>query len=275
MSNEDFDSVKSSKLALTARALIVEMHSRAKSSHVGSALSVVDILAVIYSGGSNICLEMKDKSDRDIIILSKGHATSALYAILATKQFFPKDWLQRYYSDGAELGGHATSWGVPGIELSTGSLGHGLPYGLGIQLSRKIDGIAGQTIVIISDGECNEGTTWESALIASHHNLKNLTVIIDKNGLQGLGFTEDILNLGSLEEKFRTFGWYVLSIDGHNHAEIFKSLKDNSSDKPKCIIANTVKGKGVSFMENQIAWHYKSPSPEELRSALELLRELT
>ena len=254
------------RLSLEAKIEILKMTHRAKASHVGSALSVVDVLSVLYSGIANIKPESFERSDRDIVILSKGHAASALYAVLALRGYFPKSWLDSYCNDDAPLGGHVTFRGVPGVELSTGSLGHGMPYGTGIALSRKRSGAQGRVFVILSDGECDEGTTWESAMIANHFELNNLTVVIDRNHIQSLAYTEQTLKLEPFAEKWKAFGWNVLQIDGHNHEELSQAL--SRSDGPFCVIANTVKGKGISFMEDKVLWHYKSPNNEELDSAL-------
>ena len=255
------------ELAFRARREILKMTSAAGASHVGSALSVVDILATLYSGAAHISKDLVVKPDRDVIILSKGHSAAALYAILSLKDFFPHEWLERYCKNGAQLGGHVTSKHVPGIELSTGSLGHGLPYGTGIALSRKRSGTLGRVFVILSDGECDEGTTWESALIANHHDLDNLVVVIDRNGIQSLASTEETLQLEPLSEKWKSFGWNVLICNAHDFRELSEALKEGSNG-PTCIIANTTKGNGVSFMENSVLWHYRSPGSEELNEAL-------
>jgi len=247
------------------------MSHLAKSSHVASALSVVDILSVLYAGSANISKNNSLNVDRDIVILSKGHAASALYSVLALQDFFPKDWLSSYCKNGSFLGGHVTFGSVPGVELSTGSLGHGLPYGLGIAMSRKRSGIKGRVFVVLSDGECNEGTTWESAMLANHHHLENLVVIIDRNRIQSLSTTESTLKLEPLIDKWEAFGWDTESISGHDYEEISKSLENQN--KPKCLIANTTKGKGVSFMENSVLWHYKSPNEPEIELALQQLNE--
>ena len=259
-----------SDLALAARREIITMTAAAKASHVGSALSVVDILSVLYSGSANSTPENLETIDRDIVILSKGHAASALYSVLALQGFFPMDWLKKYCENDAPLGGHVTSKGVPGVELSTGSLGHGLPYGLGIAMSRKMSGISGRVFVVMSDGECDEGTTWESAMIANHHNLDNLVVIIDRNRIQSLTFTEDTLKLEPFEDKWKAFGWETRVENGHNHQTLSKAL--NKSSKPLCVIAETTKGKGVDFMENSVLWHYKSPAEEDVKSAFSQLK---
>ena len=254
------------ELAFQARQEILKMTSKAKASHVGSALSVIDILSVIYSGVANIDPRNMDKNDRDIVILSKGHAASAIYSILALKGFFSLQWLEDYCGNGAPLGGHVTSKGVPGVELSTGSLGHGLPYGLGIALSRKKSELPGRIFVVMSDGECDEGTTWESALLANHHELDNLTVVIDRNGIQSLKETELTLRLEPFAQKWKSFGWDVHEIDGHDYQELARCLIQQS--KPTVVIAKTTKGKGVSFMENSVLWHYRPPNDEELSRAL-------
>lgn len=254
-------------LAKSARIEILNMTSLAKASHVASSLSVIDLLAVLYSGIANVTPDNHEKADRDIVILSKGHAAAAIYSVLALKKFFDSSWLDNYCGDGAQLGGHVTSTGVPGVELSTGSLGHGLPYGLGIAISRKLTKSPGNIFIIMSDGECDEGTTWESALIANHYNLNNLCVIIDRNRIQSLDYTESTIALEPFIDKWRSFGWDVIEVDGHNYLSLAESMSKKSS-KPKCIIANTIKGKGVDFMENTVLWHYKSPNDEELSSAI-------
>jgi len=259
-----------SELALAARREIIKMTASARASHVGSALSVVDILSVLYSKGANITPENFESVDRDIVILSKGHAASALYSVLALQGFFPMDWLQKYCQNDAPLGGHATSKGVPGVELSTGSLGHGLPYGLGIAMSRKISGVAGRVFVVMSDGECDEGTTWESAMIANHHKLDNLIVIVDRNRIQSLTFTEDTLQLEPFEDKWKAFGWETRVENGHDYETLSRALIESS--KPLCVIAETTKGKGVDFMENSVLWHYKSPAEEDVKSAFSQLK---
>jgi transketolase len=255
-----------SELALAARREIITMTAAAKASHVGSALSVVDILSVLYTGGANTTPENLNSADRDIVILSKGHAAAALYSVLSLQGFFPNEWLRRYCENNAPLGGHVTSNGVPGVELSTGSLGHGLPYGLGIAMSRKMSGVPGRVFVVMSDGECDEGTTWESAMIANHHNLDNLIVVIDRNRIQSLTFTEQTLKLEPFEEKWKAFGWETRIENGHDYETLLKAF--GKSSKPLCVIAETTKGKGVDFMEDSVLWHYKSPAEEDVERAL-------
>ena len=254
------------KLSTRARREILRMTSKSGASHVGSALSVVDILSQLYSGFANIHPENVKDENRDIVIVSKGHSAAALYSVLALQNFFPMNWLDGYCQDDGFLGGHVTSKGIPGVELSTGSLGHGFPYGAGIALSRKLDNLAGNVYIVMSDGECDEGTTWESAMLANHHELKNLTVIVDRNRIQSLGDTEETLKLEPFAAKWIAFGWKVEEINGHSFMEMDRAL--SAIGGPKCIIANTTKGKGVDFMENSVLWHYKSPNSSELTDAL-------
>jgi transketolase len=253
-------------LAQKARISILTITHSAQVSHVASALSVVDILAAIYSRSSAPTPDKVSSAVREIVILSKGHAAAALYSILAELDFFPATWLKSYSGDSAHLGGHVTSKDVPGVELSTGSLGHGLPYGLGIAISRKQSGIESPVIVVISDGECNEGTTWESALIANRFKLTNLIVIIDRNRIQSLDFTENTMPLDPLGDKWKSFGWEVSEVDGHSIEDIQSAIA--TREACKVIIANTTKGKGVTFMENTVKWHYKSPNDSELELAI-------
>ena len=258
------------KLALAARYEIISMTNIGKASHVGSALSVVDILSVLYTGSASIHPKNIDKENRDVVILSKGHSASALYSILALQGFFAREWLETFCKNGAPLGGHVT-FGPPGVELSTGSLGHGLPYGLGIAISRKKNRVRGRVFVVISDGECDEGSTWESAMIANHHNLDNLVVVIDRNGLQSLANTEDTLKLEPLADKWVAFGWETRIVNGHDYVQLQESTE--ISTRPLCIVANTTKGKGVKFMEDSVLWHYRSPNDEEAQNAVIQLNE--
>lgn len=248
------------RIALHSRLSILRMTHKAKASHVGSSLSVVDILSTLYSGFLSLGLDGKDR-----FILSKGHAAAALYAVLAEVSLIPHSWLDTYCNNGAALGGHVTSEGVPGVILSTGSLGHGLPYAVGIAQGIKMNQDIGRVFVVISDGECDEGTTWESALIASQFKLDNLCLIIDRNRIQSLGPTEDTIGLEPLDQKWESFGWDVRVVDGHNYIAIENALEKTT--KPLVVIANTIKGKGVSFMENSVLWHYKSPNEENFKIA--------
>lgn len=262
----DSSTIDTEALALAARKSVLQMTHVAQSSHVGSALSVIDILAVLYSGSAKVSPETSDSPDRDCVIFSKGHAASALYAILALRGFYPTSLLEGFCADGGQFGGHITHHGKPGVELSTGSLGHGLPYGLGVAMSQKKRGSSARTFIVMSDGECDEGTTWESALLAHQFGLNNLTVIIDRNRIQSLTFTEDTVALEPFADKWRAFNWSVRTVDGHSHKELAAALE--TQDRPLCIIAETTKGKGVSFMENKVLWHYRPPSVQDLEAAL-------
>lgn len=257
-------------LATRIRAQVVTMSHRARSSHVGSSLSIADLLAVLYGEVLNIDPSDTDNPDRDRFILSKGHGCSAVYAVLTELGFFPKEWLDSYLQDGSHLFGHITHHGVPGVEASTGSLGHGLAIGCGMALAGKHDGRDYRVFVLLSDGECDEGATWEAALFASHHQRDNLVAIVDYNKIQAFGDVKEVLQLEPLAEKWRAFGWAAQEINGHAFQQIERALLSIPFEpgRPSCIIAHTVKGKGVSFMENQLAWHYKYPNAEELDQAL-------
>jgi len=255
------------------RRKIINISHLKKASHIGTSLSIVDILAYIYSNILNISVSTVSSPDRDRLILSKGHGCLALYTVLEYFKFFSSSILDTYSDNGSPLMGHATKDCVPGVEASAGSLGHGLALSCGIALAGKHDKRQYKVYTILGDGECNEGTIWESALFASHHKLDNLTVIVDYNKLQGMGYVKDILNLEPFAKKFEAFGWAVREIDGHNLNEIdetFSSLPFNDG-KPSLILAHTLKGKGVSYMEDNIDWHYKSPDENQIRQAFEEL----
>ncbi len=257
-------------LAKRIRLATLRMICNAKSSHLGSAFSMADLLAVLYSRILRVDPNAPEWPDRDRFILSKGHACAPLYAVLAERGFFPKEWLDDFYLDGARLAGHATHLGVPGVEVSTGSLGHGLPMACGMALTGKRDACAHRIFTLLSDGECDEGSTWEAALFASHHRLDNLVSIVDYNKIQSLGTVAEVLDLEPFAAKWQAFGWSVREIDGHNLEEIEGTLKSVPFEhaKPSCVVAHTVKGKGVSFMENQLLWHYRSPDTDEMAKAL-------
>jgi transketolase len=225
----------------------------------------VDILAVLYENILRVDPARPEWPDRDRFILSKGHACAGLYAVLAEQGFFPESWLDEFFANGGRLAGHATHWGVPGVEVSTGSLGHGLSLGCGMALAGKRDRLSYRVFVMLSDGECDEGSTWEAALFAPHHGLDNLVAIVDYNKIQSFGRVNDVLGLTPFAAKWESFGWSVSEIDGHDHAQIEQTLSrvPHANGKPTCVIANTIKGKGVSFMEDKILWHYRCPDAEE------------
>lgn len=256
-------------VASECRKSILRMCFASGASHVGSALSSVDILSTLYANHAKVGPGRSVDSNRDMIVLSKGHAVVALYSVLAECEYFPRSWLDTYGIDGSLLSGHPTVGSVPGVEFSTGSLGHGLPFGCGVALGRRKQGVKMQVYVVISDGECDEGSTWESALFAAHHELDNVTVLIDRNGIQSLGSTEETLALEPLDDKWRSFGWHVQTVDGHNHDALKSALVLANADcRPSVIICTTTKGKGVSFMENSVLWHYRSPDEEQYVAAL-------
>lgn len=252
------------------RVRAMRMIYRAKSSHLGSAFSMTELLAVLYTKILKVDPIRPDWQDRDRFILSKGHACSAYYVVLAERGFFPKEWLDEFYMDGGHLAGHVTHVGIPGVEFSTGSLGHGLPVACGMAYAAKKDGLKHRVFALLSDGECDEGSNWEAALFAPHHKLDNLTLIIDYNKIQSLGTVKEVLDLDPFADKWKAFGWSVIEIDGHNFQQIENALTNIPSEpgKPTCVIAHTVKGKGVSFMEDKLLWHYRCPDEKEMNSAL-------
>ncbi len=262
------------KTATEIRKKILDMKLMSQGSHIGSALSCVDILTVLYFKILKLNTKNSKSQDRDRFLLSKGHAASALYATLAQRGFFSEDVLETYCQNGSKLAGHVIKDCVPGIEVSTGSLGHGLPIGIGMAIAAKKSKKNYRVFVLLSDGECDEGSNWEAALFASHHKLDNLIAIIDYNKIQSFGRTNEVLNLEPLAQKWKSFGWQVKEINGHNFKELEKTLlrMPFKKDSPNIIIAHTIKGKGVSFMEDKLEWHYKSPTKEQYDLAL---KELT
>ena len=251
----------SEQLAWKIRRHGIEMTHLSGGSHIGSVLSVADILAVLYNDVLNVYPDKPNAPERDRVILSKGHAGAAIYAALAEKGFFSVEELKTHYQNGSRLSGHVSHKGVPGVDFSTGSLGHGLPVGVGMAMAAKMDSNNYRVYVILGDGECDEGSVWESALVANHYQLDNLVAVIDHNKMQSLDFCENTIKLNPFADKWRSFGWNVIDIDGHKHEELKKAFNEakNVKGKPTVIIANTVKGKGVSFMENDILWHYRFP----------------
>jgi transketolase len=230
---------------------------------------MADLLAVIYAAVLRIDPRAPTEPTRDRFILSKGHGAAILYAVLAERGFFPPAWLDSYTEAGSTLLAHA-SHHVPGVELSTGSLGHGLPVGCGFALAAKRERGSQRTYVLLSDGELDEGSTWEAVLFAAHHELDNLVAIVDYNKIQSLGRVEEVLTLEPLADKWRAFGWQVIELDGHDHARILAAFQSASASRgrPVVLLAHTVKGKGVRYMEDQLAWHYRSPTAEQLEQGL-------
>ncbi|HUQ19466.1 MAG TPA: transketolase [Gemmatimonadaceae bacterium] len=258
------------ELAKRIRRHAVRMTNLGGSSHVGSVLSMADIVAVLYGGIMHIDPLHPEKPERDRFILSKGHAGAGIYAALAESGFFPIEWLEKHCSDGSVLSGHVSHKGVPGVELSTGSLGHGLPVGAGMAYGAKLDEAERRVFVLLSDGECDEGSTWEAILFAAHHKLDNLTAIVDYNKIQSLATVAETLALEPFADKWKAFGWSVVEADGHDHHALYTELSDlpKATGKPTVVIAHTVKGKGVSFMERSVLWHYRTPRGSEYDEAL-------
>lgn len=257
------------ELAYRIRRHCVEMTGRANASHIGSSLSMADLLAVLYAEVLRFDPRRPEWADRDRFILSKGHGCAALYAVLAECGYFPLAELETYYRNGTRLAGH-TMHNIEGVELSAGSLGHGLPVGTGIALAAKRDGKSHRVFCMLSDGECDEGSVWEPALFAPQHKLDNLVVLIDYNKIQSLGNVADVIDLAPLAEKWRAFGWGAREIDGHDIGAIQEALGSLPfvPGRPSCIVAHTVKGKGVGYMEHKLLWHYRAPRGQDLETAL-------
>jgi transketolase len=236
---------------------------------------MADVLAVLYARVLRVDPAAPSWRDRDRFILSKGHGGAGVYACLAECGFFPVERLQGHYQDGSDLSGHVSHKGIPGVDLSTGSLGHGLSVAAGMALAAKRSGAAHRVFAVLSDGECDEGSTWEAALFAGHHALDHLTAVIDYNKIQALGTTKETLDLEPFGAKWEAFGWSVQELDGHDHRALEESLRavPFQEGRPSCVIAHTVKGKGVSFMENSVLWHYRTPLGDELADALRELGE--
>jgi len=263
----------SEALAAEIRCDVLEMVHRARAAHVASSLSVADVLAVLYSEVLRHRPDDPGWAGRDRLILSKGHAAAAGYAALARSGYFGVELLEEYCENDSPLAGHVTaSVDAPGVELSTGSLGHGLPVGAGMALHASRAAAGHRVFVVLSDGECDEGSTWEAALFSAHHNLANLCVVVDYNRIQSFGRVEDVLGLEPLADKWRAFGWDVQEVDGHDHGALQSALGATHPTKPRVIVARTVKGKGVSFMEDDLLWHYRSPDDEQLAKALAEVR---
>lgn len=258
------------QLANRIRKHAVRMTSLGGSSHIGSILSISDILSVLYGSVLNYKANEPRWPNRDRFVLSKGHAGAGVYAVLAEMGFMSIDILKSHYQNGSLLSGHVSHKNIPGVEFSTGSLGHGLPITTGMALAAKINQENYRYFVLMGDGECDEGSNWEAIMFASHHKLNNLTAIIDRNRFQSIHSTEDTLELEPFADKWESFGWEVIEVDGNcckSLIEAFSNKKINSK-KPLCIIANTIKGKGVSFMENNILWHYRSPQGDKFKAAM-------
>jgi len=258
------------KKSTDARRTVLAMSHRAHVGHIGSALSTIDILSVLYHSFLQLDPQNPKHSDRDRFILSKGHGCAGLYATLAQRGFFDPQELETFLKDGTRLAGHPSAMHVPGVELSTGSLGHGLGVGTGMALAAKLDKKQYKTVVLVSDGECDEGSVWEAALAAGNWKLGSLICIVDYNKIQSFGHVADIMDLEPFTDKWHAFQWHVQQVNGHNHAEILEALQKTVDvpDQPHVIIAHTVKGAGVSFMEDKVEWHYLPQTEEQFIQAL-------
>ncbi|GAA1145545.1 transketolase [Nocardioides aquiterrae] len=260
----------SSELSRKIRQHVLRMTHHGRSSHVASGLSVADILASLYGEVLRVDPSDPDWLDRDRFVMSKGHAGAAVYAALSETGFFSPESLAAHYQNGSTFSGHVSHVGVPGVEVSTGSLGHGLSIATGMAWRARAVGAGWRAYALLSDGECDEGSTWEAALFAGHHRMSNLIAVIDYNKYQSLATTDETLTLEPFADKWVAFGWDVIEVDGHDIEEISAGLDidPRDRDRPRCVIAHTIKGKGVSFMENNVLWHYRPPSDEELALAL-------
>jgi transketolase len=261
---------KLEQLARTVRARIIENSHRTQTPHLGSCLSCVDILVAAYSGVLHIDPSNPTDPNRDRFILSKGHAAPALFQVLALGGFYPESLLESYGEDGSIFAEHPpTPSHLAGIEAATGSLGHGFPMGLGMALAARIRGLDYRVIALVSDGECNEGSVWEAAMLAAAQRVERLAVIVDFNKWQATGRSQDIMALDPLADKWRAFGWSVCEVNGHDMEQLVALLQrvPDGSGKPVALIAHTVKGKGVSFMEDDNNWHYRIPTMDEVNAA--------
>lgn len=259
-------------LAKFIRQSVVKMTSFGNSSHVGSCLSIADIMAVLYGEILNVDPQNPDMPDRDRFLLSKGHAGAAVYASLAGTGFIEPEMLEKHYINGSIMSGHVSHKGIAGVEASTGSLGQGLAIATGMAMASKLDRHNRRIVTVMSDGECDEGSVWEAAMFAAHFRLRNLMAVIDYNKLQSIHSTEQTMALEPFEDKWRAFGWNVRRVDGHDHEALIEAMQpDQESDRPMVLICDTVKGKGVSFMENVVLWHYRSPDDAEREAALQEL----
>jgi transketolase len=263
------------KKARQARELLLRASASSHSVHIGSSLSEIEILIALYNKVLKISAKKPNDPNRDRFILSKGHAGLGLYTVLSEQGFIPRREILNYTKDGTKLAVHPVYHSAPGLEATSGSLGHGLPIGLGMALSAKRDKKKWRTFVLLSDGECDEGSTWEAILLAGHLKLDNLVAIVDYNKIQSFGRTKEILDLEPFAKKWQVAGWSAIEINGHNFGEILKACSKipHTKGKPTVVIAHTIKGKGLSHMENTIESHYMNVSPEELEDVIKNIKD--
>lgn len=265
--------IDSHVLAWKIRRRALDMVHFAHASHIASVFSCADIVAVLYADILKYDAENPALEDRDRLVLSKGHSGAVLYSALAETGFFDAQKLDQYGKNGSQFSCHV-SHKISGVEVSTGSLGHGVAMACGFALNGKLREKDYRVYSIVGDGECNEGIVWETAMLAAQKKLSNFTVIVDCNHMQALGFTKDIICMQPMADKWQAFGWFVSEVDGHSHEELIKAFAEDSQGKPKVVIANTIKGKGVSFMENELLWHYRDPQREAYQKAVEELEKV-
>src|SRR3954451_6921300 len=259
------------RLATDVRRTVVTMVERAGLGHIGGDLSVTDLLTTLFGAVLDVDPTNPTRPDRDRFILSKGHCAGALYATLAHCGFFAKDELTTFMAPLSALNGHPNRTKVPGVETNTGPLGHGFPVAVGCALAAKLRGLDYRTFVVLGDGELQEGSNWEAAMTAAHYDLNNLTAIVDRNRLQQGATTADTKELEPLPDKWAAFGFEVRVIDGHDYAALLEAFQPSTTGKPVAVIANTIKGKGISFMEDRVEWHHKVPSADQVQTALQEL----
>ena len=258
-------------LAADIRVSVLNTIVGAKLGHIGGDFSVTDIMTTLFFGVMKLDPQNPTWPERDRFVLSKGHCAAALYSVLARLGFFPTALLKEFMAPLSPLNGHPNRRKVPGVEANTGPLGHGLPIAVGCAMAAKLAGQSWRTFVVLGDGELQEGSNWEAAMAAAHRGLNNLVAVVDRNRLQQGAETEATNRLEPLADKWRGFGWDVITLNGHDHAALLAAFNGKQTDKPLCVIAETIKGKGVSFMENRAEWHHKVPSPEQVTAALEEL----
>ena len=265
---------KIQQMAKQVRLDCVKMTNKAHSGHVGSMLSMAEIISVLYEDVLNVDPKNPKMEDRDRFIMSKGHAAAAVYSVLAQKGFIPTEWLNRYYCDDGKLMGHI-SHKVPGVEFSTGSLGHGLPVAVGMAIAARYAKSNRKVYCLVSDGDLNEGSSWEAIMFAAQEHLSNMVMIVDYNQVQALGYSQDIENLAPLDKKLQEFGWAAKFVDGHNISELRQAFKEIpiEKDKPTAIICNTIKCKGIDYLENTVESHYRFIPDDKLEKVLNDLKE--
>ena len=263
------------EFARTARVEVAKVLNRTNDSHIGGGYSSMDILAVLYQSILSVDKENLDDPNRDVMILSKGHIAASFYTVLALSGILPMSSLDQHTVNGSVFAGHTRKYqtfGVAGVEMSAGSLGHGASVGAGMAYAKRLQGLAGNVYVLMGDGECNEGSVWEATMLAAKLQLSNLVLIVDRNRLQSYGADKEVMDMGDLADKFRSFGCDAVTIDGHDYDAIYRALSlatSRNPAKPKVIVAETIKGKGASFMENRLEWHFKSPNDAQLQTILE------